>query len=293
MRNKALATGLATALIMTGCGEQAHDTATHPDPIKTDVADIIHDPGYKRLGFEFSGVDPAALQHLASFSLAATGQVHRVEAYTEGTPSDQDEQTVKLYGAIQEGLLGFADRYPSIRLPLFKADGALAEAIDARLTISTHPSIVVITEPKAFSTPFEAQDPTLPAAGTIAPINGDNTEKLKDPVTFFDTKISVQYNSNAIGTEACQALINIEVDEKSILSSAQEAVCNSLGFAFGMAYTGYSYIEYTKAINTDPPLITTPDGQYYMSFFVIPEPAYQQLQARKTPHDLQGIHSVG
>jgi hypothetical protein len=291
MSSRLLAVGVALAIPASGCGEQGHSGQPAPPGIQAEVSHIITSPVYRSQGYEFPGVEPGQLEHVASFSVRAAGVERTDSAYAEHFPTDTAKQATDLYVEAQVGEMNFAQRFPSIRLPLLSHDRkGSAGWLKTQMTTTRSPSVLVLTGSKDFSSSVSKQVNDHPAAATFYP---SVSMKQTDTLSFVGAIEGAPYNTVAIGVEACQASVHIETGSSTTQITAQEIICNSLGTAYSFALRKASYESYTKYADTKTPRVNLPDGRRYLKFFVLPKTTYGEIEAGKIPDTAQGIRSAG
>lgn len=277
---------MASAAVLTGCGEQAGQQYPELGQVRADVQ-YLQEPGVQS-NANLSGLDPARFNQVAKFSIALAHGDHTGAIYSELPPSATVTRTTDFYRTVQQDLLDVAARYPTINMPLFtEVAGHVATTgkVKATLHMDQHPSAVVLTAEGAFTTDAEDSDPGLPAGVTFKP---PPANKLHETISFIAGSPSYFGDTIALATEACQGVLDVTTPSRADQITAQEVVCNTFGYAFGYADSRYTYQQYATASDGNMHAMGTADG-HFLRYMVLPPAAYAEIQDGQSPTNLAGI----
>lgn len=282
---KSLIVGTAMlGLAATGCGESAPKLTAEQTTVKEAIVAIGHTNGSS-----FEGIDLDHLRRVAGFVIDTSGGTHPLTFLTEQT-NDLKEKT-DLYEAAHNLTIGIAQRFPTIRLPVFRnSDKHIDQWVTTGLEVINRPVVVVMADNQDFRSYMANRQQT--SAVTL---------KVRRPL-FAEVSLlapGADHSSDIIGTavEACQSALDVYtydsltgIKNSSVDGLSQEVVCNSLGLAMSAALNGYSYEDYINSITkARSATFPTPDGNGYAAIFVLPAAAYNSLSLRNVPDSLDKL----
>ncbi len=288
-----MALGLTAAFLVPGCSDQeaipqeAVRKEQAPNIID-DVATVIeHVSDIDSASFD--GVDLAKLQPVGRITVKDTVDQHPITFVSEDGSSPKIDKFEYLYADVQADVIGFANTFPKLDIPIFNKDGGTIAA-NVAVTIETpnYPVVVVEAEKGDFMSELAGKEDGAEGVS----FRPKELPSLKSAVSFVRMGDNELEKALAFSVEACQASLIVttdNLDKPGINLVTQEVLCNSLGAVYAMAKGKFSYAEYVKSMESNKSLMHTSDGQFFMPMFLLPEVAYNDILAGNTPASIEGI----